>query len=182
MNNHLSVFFEDVYINESYAIFRFCLTRVSSKNNAIDLTQETFMRFWEALRHGQHIKNIRAFLFAVARNLIIDWYRKKKTVSLDAIVDAPNAPALPALQQSGKRRIERKIEARQLFEKLGELAPTYREILHLRFVEDRSVRQIASIMNISPNAASLRISRGLKSLRQKAGYEEQAVPIKQENP
>jgi RNA polymerase sigma-70 factor (ECF subfamily) len=177
MHTHASAFFENVYNDQADAIFRFCLTRVSSANSAIDITQETFLRFWEAVRHNQRIENARAFLFTVARRLIIDWYRKKKSVSLDSLIEARDGQPPTALQQSGKRRTERKIEARQLFEKLGELAPTYHRILHLRFIQDRSVRDIASLLHITANAASLRISRGLKSLRKKAGYETDERPL-----
>ena len=44
------------------------------------------MRFWDTLCKEKQIKNCRAFLFAVARNLIIDWYRKKKAVSLEGLL------------------------------------------------------------------------------------------------
>jgi hypothetical protein len=43
------------------------------------------MRFWQALRKETVLRNDRALLYAIARNLIIDWYRKKKEASLDAL-------------------------------------------------------------------------------------------------
>src|SRR5436190_23493539 len=78
--------FEAIYAAESDAVFRFCLLRTSDHDMALDLTQDTFMRFWDTMCKDKKIKNSRAFLFAVARNLIIDWYRKKKSVSLESIL------------------------------------------------------------------------------------------------
>ncbi|MDE2188782.1 MAG: RNA polymerase sigma factor, partial [Patescibacteria group bacterium] len=75
--------FTAAYEDESDAIFRFCLLRVSDRDQALDLTQETFVRLWQSLTLGHEMTNMRAFLFTVAHRLIIDWYRKKKSVSLE---------------------------------------------------------------------------------------------------
>jgi DNA-directed RNA polymerase specialized sigma24 family protein len=59
--------------------------KVSSREIAQDLTQEVFMRFWQTLRDGEKAYNERALLYTIARHLVIDWYRKKKESSLDAL-------------------------------------------------------------------------------------------------
>ena len=77
-------------IHDSYAddIYRFCLLKVSNRELAQDLTQEVFTRFWQALREGTVMRSERALLYTVARNLVIDWYRKKKESSLDVLTEA----------------------------------------------------------------------------------------------
>lgn len=77
--------FEAIYSKESDAIFRFCFIRVSDREQALDITQETFLRLWQSLHSEKEITNTKAFLFTVARRLIIDWYRKKKSFSLDSM-------------------------------------------------------------------------------------------------
>jgi len=67
-----------IYKADSDAIFRFCLVRVSDREQAMDITEETFLRLWKSLLDGKEILNNKAFLFTLARHLIIDWYRKKK--------------------------------------------------------------------------------------------------------
>ena len=62
----------------SDAIFRFCMVKTSNKELSEDLTQEVFMRYWQALAGGREMTNTRSFLYTIAQNLIIDWYRKKK--------------------------------------------------------------------------------------------------------
>ena len=70
---------------EKYAddIYRHCYFRVYDKELAEDLVQETFIKTWKYIISGEEIKNIRAFLYKVAVNLIIDNSRKKKAVLLD---------------------------------------------------------------------------------------------------
>ena len=86
MKHDIAYAFEKTYTDESDAIFRFCLVRVSNREQALDLTQETFLRLWQSLSQDKEIANARAFLFTVAHNLVIDWYRKKKSVSLDSMM------------------------------------------------------------------------------------------------
>ena len=84
-NTSLKALFTEIYDKESDAIFRFCVTRVSSREQALDLTQDTFVRLWRSLIQGQEIRNPRAFLFTVAHRLIIDWYRKKKPMPFEEL-------------------------------------------------------------------------------------------------
>ena len=79
--------FTDIYNAFAGIIFRFCILRVSNREQALDITQETFTRFWNELCHGKKILNPKAFLFTVAHRQVIDWYRKKKSVSLDGLAD-----------------------------------------------------------------------------------------------
>ena len=81
-------YFLSIYEKHADEIFRFCFMKVSNKEKAEDLTQDAFMRYWHSLRTGEPIRNDRAFLYTLARNLVIDWYRKKKESSLDVIQEA----------------------------------------------------------------------------------------------
>jgi DNA-directed RNA polymerase specialized sigma24 family protein len=59
-------------------LFRHCFFKLSNRELALDLVQETFSRTWEYISSGKEVNNIKGFLFKVANNLIIDEYRKKK--------------------------------------------------------------------------------------------------------
>src|SRR3989338_7156021 len=76
----------------SDAIYRFCVVKTSDTELAQDLTQETFSRYWQALRQGKSMEHTRAFLYTIAQNLVIDWYRKKKSMSLDALASVGFEP------------------------------------------------------------------------------------------
>src|SRR3989344_1984385 len=75
-------------------IYRFVFVKVSSEEIAQDLTSETFLKGWEAFQasygqDGQKIENPQAFLYKIARNLVVDYYRQKGRTQ---VISADNAP------------------------------------------------------------------------------------------
>ncbi len=164
--------FTAIYESESDAIFRFCLWRVSDREQALDLVQETFVRLWATLVSGKEMRNTRAFLFTVAHRLVIDWYRKKKSYSLDAMANEETGEAYDQADETTlKQELELGAEGRFLLEKIQELNPSCRQAVYLRFVEGLSPPEIGDILEISANAASVRINRGIRELRKIAGYD-----------
>ncbi len=163
--------FEKIYESQSDAIFRFCLIRVSNREQALDITQETFLRLWQSLQKGLEIRNDKAFLFTVAGRLIIDWYRKKKSISLESIMykdeEIDHEPALEVTANN----LDSGAEGRYLLDKINELSPPYRQPVYLRFVEGLSPVEIGQILDISTNAASVRVNRGITELRKITGYD-----------
>lgn len=162
--------FNKIYKEEGDAIFRFCVIRVSSREQALDITQETFLRFWQSLMAKKEIYNKRAFLYTVAHRLIIDWYRKKKSLSLDAMLGDRKDAVYDDFINTKEENHELKAEGRFLLEKLSELSPNHQHPVYLRFVEGLSPGEIGEILGISPNAASVRVNRGILELRKKTGY------------
>lgn len=160
--------FKKIYANESDAIFRFCLVKVSDRQQALDITQETFLRLWKTLLGGKKLQNEKAFLFTVAYRLIVDWYRKKKSVSLDKMLDNENS-SFDVVDDKAPDGVLG-TEGRYLLSKINELSPTNREPVYLRFVENMSPQEISYVLNISANVASVRINRGLEELRKITGY------------
>ena len=156
--------FGEVYEKESDAIFRFCLLRTSDREMALDFTQDTFMRFWNSLLQEKDIKNHRTFLFTIARNIIIDWYRKKKPYSLESLMEAAqegrSSFVLAALDN-----VETSAEAEFLINKIRELPEPYSNAVYLRCVEELKPREISEILGESANVISVRISRGREQLR-----------------
>jgi RNA polymerase sigma-70 factor (ECF subfamily) len=163
--------FEQLYEVQSDAIFRFILIRVSDRERALDLTQETFTRLWQALLDGKEMSNARAFLYTIAHNLIIDWYRKKKAVSLEAMNDPETGETYEPLQEGAIKDLELGAEGRFLIDAIKRLPPSYRDPIQLRFVEGMSPPEIGKALGISTNAASVRLTRGVEELRKITGYE-----------
>lgn len=153
--------FLDVYSKQSDALFRFCYFRVFDRERAKDLVQETFMRTWKQIAEGADIENIRAFLYRVARNLVIDESRKKKALSLDALQEGGFDPAAPTPQPTDP------IDAQRLLAALDAVDEQFREVLVMRFVDDLQPREIASILEESANVISVRVHRGIKQLRER---------------
>lgn len=142
------------------AIFRFCYIKVSSKEVAEDVTQETFTRYWQQLRLGKDIGNDRALLYRIARNLVIDWYRKHKAVSLDALLESGLEFAHGAHLET-----EAKAEFAEVLTAVQSLDEQSKDALLMRFVEGLSPKDIAEITGETANVISVRITRGLQKVR-----------------
>ena len=161
------------------AVFRYFCARTSDREVALDLTQDVFVRCWNTILSGKEIRNHRAFVFAIARNLVIDWYRKKKTLSLEALTEksagarAGSSDADLFFLIDGKEEgfLYQSAEVRFLTEKIQELDSVYQEVVYLRLVEELPPRDIAVILGLSVNVVSVRVNRGIKKLRTLTGYE-----------
>ncbi|MBI4122072.1 MAG: RNA polymerase sigma factor [Parcubacteria group bacterium] len=153
--------FLQAYDAYSDALFRHCYFRLHDRERAKDLVQEAFCRTWTSLADGEKIKNLRAFLYRILNNLIIDDVRKKKPLSLDEMIEAGFAPkdeTTPDLAQ-------------QLFDKevvkiLDLLDDSYRTIVSMRYIDELSPREIAKALGLNVNVVSVRIHRGVRKLRQ----------------
>ena len=148
--------FLEAYDAYSDAIFRYCMIKTRDRELALDITQDAFMKTWEYMGDGKIIDNIRAFLYRVARNLIIDHSRKKKSMSLDALMEE-------GIDFEGKElhNAEHAFDAEQAIKKIETLDEKYRDPLLLRYVEGLSVKEIAGTLNEKENTVSVRIHRGL---------------------
>jgi RNA polymerase sigma-70 factor, ECF subfamily len=158
-----------VYEKENDALFRFCFWRVSDREVALEITQETFARLWSRMASGREV-NPRGFIYLVARRLIIDWYRKSKPRSLEAFDDEDRQHYEP-VDEGAAARMETSPDAKRALEMISRLGDQYREVVYLSFVEELAPREIAVILNLTPNAVSIRLTRGLEALRKLTGIE-----------
>lgn len=145
----------------SDSLFGFAYFKTSDREVAKDITQETFTKTWEFLQKGGDVKNLKSFLYQVMRNIIIDYYRKKKSLSLDKQFEQ----GVEVSESNKESQIYERSEEKEAVRKLNSLEEMYREILELRFIQDLSVNEIAETLKVSPNVVSVRINRGLEKLR-----------------
>ncbi|MBI4128630.1 MAG: RNA polymerase sigma factor [Parcubacteria group bacterium] len=147
---------------EAYAdaIFRYFYFRVFDRDKAQDLSQETFTKTWEYLVKGNEVQNIRAFLYQVARNLMIDRSRKKVALSLDALHEKGFDPGADV-----RDTLENTLDADRMLVLLKHLEEKYREVILMRFVEGLSPREIARALDETENVIYVRVHRGLRQLR-----------------
>jgi RNA polymerase sigma-70 factor, ECF subfamily len=162
---HLTVKLKQAYDEYSDAIFRYCCFKVSDREKAVDLTQDVFVKVWQYLLAqyllaGNEVENMKALLYKVARNLIIDEYRKKKFDSLDTMSEAGFEPA-----DTGQLDTISIVEAGLLVERIKELPDAYSEVVFMRYVDDLSVKEIAEALGEQENNISVRIHRGLHKLK-----------------
>src|SRR3989344_8856216 len=154
--------FLDAYDRYADALYRHCFFRVFSKARAEELTQETFMKAWEYLAEGKEVQHVRAFLYRIANNLLIDESRKKKEVSLDALLEESNAfePSY-----GGENDMERKVLIHEVIEGFKCLDRDERTVLVMRYLDDLDPKEIAEILGMTANNVSVRMNRALKKVR-----------------
>jgi len=160
--------FEKAYGENADALFRFAYYRVSDREQAMDIVEDAFVRFWETLAK-EEVKESRAFLFKVTRHLIIDWYRKKKSVAIqdfgEGAVEEGEWENFMDMFAGNIAGAEILSEAQMVIEKIRTLEPIYREALYLRYVEELNPKEISEITGESTNLISVRVNRGLKLLK-----------------
>lgn len=155
--------FMAVFSEYGDAIFRFCVYKVSNKERAEDMTQEVFMRYWQYVREGKEMTNVRSLLYTIAHNLAKDWYKKKKSESLDVHVEAGHEPIDVSAQP------ERDAEYQEVLSAIKSLDAVDADVLWLRHVEGLEPQAIAVTLGVSANVVSVRLNRAMKRLQQKIG-------------
>ena len=162
--------FAEIYDFYVIRIFRFVYLKTSSKETAEDLTADTFLRCWKYIKEKSEsgkkeiVKNnkIGSFLYRIARNLIIDHYRKKKHMTVE--ISEEEKEAIVDHKQDILTQIDRKQEIEELRKSLGHLNDDYQEILILRYVEDLSMAEIAEITEKKEGAIRVQLHRAVKAL------------------
>jgi RNA polymerase sigma-70 factor (ECF subfamily) len=167
METHDTKKFTEIYDREADALFRYCFFRINDREKAIDMVQDIFVELWKVLHTGEKIKRERPYLFTLAHNRVIDWYRKKKSESLDALLENENtARPFDYADEHAHADIIVSAEAKRVLTAIEFLDPTYRDVLYLRFAEDLSPQEIAKVIGSTASIVSVRITRGLEKLRE----------------
>ncbi len=162
--------FAEVYDFYVVKIFRFIYLKTSSKETAEDLTSEVFLKCWKYIRvkkekgEKEIVKGNRlgSFLYKIARNLVIDFYKKKQvsTVEIDEVLKNK----IKDKKQDILAEVSAKQEVESLMKALNKIKDEYREIIILRHVEDLSIKEIAEITGKSNGSVRVQLHRGVKAL------------------
>lgn len=145
----------------SDALFRHCLLRVRDRELAKDIVQDTFTKTWTYISDGKQVDHIRAFLYRVANNLIVDASRRKRTTSLDVMMDEDGFEVVDEAMKDPADIPD----ARAAMKLLRTLDDIYREVITLRFIEGLTPKEISRILEVSENVVSVRLHRGIERLR-----------------
>lgn len=163
MEHSIQQEFEKAYLEHSESIFRFCYFRISDRNRAKDVMQDTFTQTWQYIVKGNTIDNLKAFLYKVARNLIINEISRRKEI---ASLEEMNEEHGFDVADENSSNTEEKSEGRRLIEFIQTLDDESKDLLTMRYLEDMSVKDIAEVMNITPNNATVKLHRATKKLQQ----------------
>lgn len=158
--------FDEIYEEHVWRVYGFIAYRVRSREDAEDLTSQTFeraLRSWH--RYDERRAPPGAWLIAIARNLVIDHFRAAPARGAQTSVDGMPDSALPST--TGPEQ-DLGIEP-QLASALARLGEREREIVALRFGADLTGQQIADLTGMTLANTQQVLSRTLRGLRAQLG-------------
>jgi RNA polymerase sigma-70 factor (ECF subfamily) len=155
-----------------FRLVRYLIYLLGRRDSVDDLVQETWLRVLERGGSYNGRSRFEPWLFAIARNLTMDHLRKRRIFSLDSSPDSSDHPEqdrkplyLASTAPSPFELAARTEDAQRLALTLETLEPIYREALVLRFQEDLSLQEMATVIGVPLTTVSSRIYRGLAALR-----------------
>jgi RNA polymerase sigma-70 factor (ECF subfamily) len=134
--------------------------KTNNRATSDDLVQETFLKTWRYLVKGGKIDVMKAFLHHILNNLIVDEYRKHKTVSLDALLDKGFEPSA-----DHSERLLNFLDGKTALLLIQQLPEKYQKVMRMRYVQDLTLEEMSLITGQSKNAVAVQLHRGLEKLK-----------------
>ncbi len=151
----------DKYIDQ---IYRFVYLKTNNKQDSEDLSQQIFLNAWENIKNYQPKGfPFSSWLYKIARNLIVDYYRTKK-VNLD-LEDASEKEYDFFSKGDLELDLETKIEIEKVKKVILQLPSEQQNLIIMKFIEELSNKEIAQILNKSEGAIRVLQHRALKQLK-----------------
>jgi len=151
----------DKYIDK---IYRFIFLKVSSQEVAQDICSETFSRGWKKYKTTNNkIENIQAFLYQIARNLIIDHYREKGRTQ----IVPPESVIIIDQKQNLEKDAMLASDVNEVRIAMTSLKDDYQNVIIWHYLDDLSIKETAKLLDRTEEATRVLLHRALKTLREK---------------
>lgn len=154
-------------------IYKYIFCYIKNKEIAEDIAQTVFLKAFKIIENNKETKNNPTpYFYKIAKNLIIDFWRKKKDLALEELNNTGN------VDNSNIYNLNDKIDASAMSSRviscIGSLSDEQKEIITLKFISGFSNKEIASLTGKKEDAIRQIQSRGLKSLRNilKSSYDQ----------
>lgn len=168
LKRHDAELLDRLIVQYQHRLLRYLLFLTGDRETADDLFQETWMR---VLTRGSQYNGAARFdtwLFTVARNMLIDMRRKRTMASLEELCSGDGEEytfEIPSTEPNPFDRYRSQEEARKVAAALLTLEPLHREVLVLRFHEELSLEEIATVTRAPLSTVKSRLYRGLAALK-----------------
>ena len=150
-----------IYDTYAPAIYRYVYRRTGHTNTAEEITAETFHRFLVALKQGGGPTDyLSAWLYRVAHNLIVDFYRRQPAQEPATLEDVILADG-----DHGVEHLARQTQVERARAALRQLTPLQQQVITLRFLEEMSHEEVARVVERTEGAVKALQHRALNSLR-----------------
>ena len=162
--------FEQLLLEHQKNVYNLCYRMAGNPDDAMDLSQETFLRAWRCLDQYQFASAFSTWLYRLCSNICIDFLRRRRrqqTVPL-TFEDADGEEqtyAVPDAQPLPEEQVELKLTRETLAAAMAQLLPEHRAVLQLRVENEMSYEQIADVLDIQIGTVKSRLSRARNQLK-----------------
>ena len=162
--------FEKLVLTYEKQIYNLALRMTANPDDAMDLSQETFLRAWRGLSSYRFDSAFSTWLYRLASNVCIDFLRRQKKQKVVPLYhtddeDAERELSLPQPGPGPEEQILQQMEQEQVAKALTQLEPEYREALVLCVVNGLSYTEIARILGVKEGTVKSRIARAREKMR-----------------
>ncbi len=140
-----------------------CLRLLRTEAEASEVAQETFLRAYQNLDRYDDQRPFDLWVLTIARNLCLDLLRRRQKVRTEDVDE--HAQVLPSGEASVEEHAIVNQERQSLEEAMATLSVDDREVLALYYVQKRTTREIAQVMNVAPGTIMARLFRAREKLR-----------------
>ncbi len=152
--------FAKIYNKNIDKIYRFIFLKVSSQEKAEDITSQVFLKGWNTFQNKE-IKNPTAFLYQIARNSIVDFYRERdkfQTVSTEDF-------QIPDSSQSLEEKVTHNSDIQLVKKSLGNIKGEYQDLIIWHYIDDLSIKEISKILGKQEGTVRVSLYRAIRSLK-----------------
>ena len=158
----------ETYLDE---VYRFIFYRVEDESVAEDLTSQVFLKAWDNIgRYQVRGLPFSAWLFRIARNIVIDYYRTRKDIMP---LEEPGALIEPDPAANVAKEVEKRLQGEWLRRMLQQLTEEQKEVLTLKFIHGLSTKEVAKVMKKRQGAIRALQMRGLQALADLIGVDDE---------
>jgi len=143
-------------------IYRFVLMKINHHQEAEDLVHDVFLSAWQNIDSYSHQGfPFSSWLYQIARNKVIDYYRlKKSTIQLDNIDES-----FVKIASAVEHNLDANLDIGRIYGTLNQLTPDQKDVIIMRFIEDLSHQEISAAMGRSEGAIRLLQHRAINTLK-----------------
>jgi RNA polymerase sigma-70 factor (ECF subfamily) len=148
------------YSDHAKGLMSYALYKLNNASLSDDLVQDTFSKTWKYLAKEGKIDIMKAFLYHILNNLIVDEYRKKKNTSLDLLLEKGYEPSADT-----RERLVDFLDGKKALLLIARLPIKYQKIMRMRYVQDLGLKEMSLVTGLTRNTLSVQLYRGLTKLK-----------------
>jgi RNA polymerase sigma-70 factor (ECF subfamily) len=163
--------FETILFRYEKPIYAYAYRLVGHRQDAEDVTQQTFIKFYKNLYRVDPTGDVNSWLYKIATNTAYDWLRKKNRSSELYILEESMAKGWEPASDTDLDRDLEKLELKEdMALAISKIQPKYRSVIILYYYQDFSYHEIAEILSVPLNTVRTYLYRAKLSLKEAVKY------------